>query len=410
MTRRLTTKLGLGFAILVWQPLFSIVYDTRFFPMLWHPYVTVDDRPSHLAAGVFFATARAAHGDFDKEMSIPTLNGKYDQIDIVKALKTVGKPAVLPVPFQGVAELPWLVGQKLNAQGVQLSYHQAIGHAFSCGFYWDFMNLDSWQNFELDAEHYGQRWTSDELLQLDQSRRVMHEELGLCGNSAHQVGVGDLDIYIRVGGQREYELKCRTLSGGARLGVLIPTGVDEEVNLPASLPFGLRHAGVYGALDFEIEVKEDWKGGMLLYLDKRFARTLCRRMPVGCEPRIFGPVVGPARIDPGVTFAWAPYASLENIRDGFGARIQYTLIHHDTDSWYDARNGGVPVNLLRVSELSTWSSEYVTVCAFYDFGKMRVCRGFQPIISLNWDIPVSLLVGQNFCKTNIITLGIEWNF
>lgn len=412
MATRYTTKIGCMLALLVSNPLFSIMYDSRFFPMLWHPYVTVEDRLSHAALGGFFVTATSARGEMDKEFGIPALYGNYDQIAIAKALKAIGKPAVLPAAFQDSLELPWLLDGKVQGQGVTFSYQQQIGCFFSCGFYWYLMNLNSWQDYQLEPDKYT-NYSPEERLALDQSRRVMHEELGLCGNYAHQVGMGDLDLYVRIGGQRTYELKCRTLAGGVRFGALLPTGKQEEACLPASFSFaGQGNFGIYGAADFEIEVKEDWKGGMLLYLDKRFSRTMQRRMPVGCEPRIFGPIVGCATIDPGVTFAWSPYASLENIRDGFGARVQYTIIHHDTDFWYDARgvNCAVPVNLEKVSQLSQWSSEYLTLNAFYDFGKMMVVRSFQPIVTLNWDIPVSWLVGENFCNTNIISLGIEWNF
>jgi uncharacterized membrane protein (UPF0136 family) len=134
-------------------------------------------------------------------------------------------------------------------------------------------------------------------------------------------------------------------------------------------------------------------------------------MPINKEPYVFGGVVGPARVNPGVTFAFSSYLSFENLRKGLGARVQYTAEVHACDSWTDMRtNKTVPVNLVNVIELSGWAADYMTLNVFYDFGKVKVKRGFDPIVTFAWDIPVSLLVGRSVVRMNKISLGVEFNF
>ena len=193
---------------------------------------------------------------------------------------------------------------------------------------------------------------------------------------------------------------------------MFPTGERRNINNPASVPFGGDgYYGIYGALEAEFELKEDWKVGWLLQLSKRFKRTLAQRMPVGQEPYIYGPIVGPASINPGFTFIMSPYVSFENLREGLGARVQYTLELHTKDCWQDKRvNPTIPVNLDNVIRLSTWGADYITLTVFYDFGKVKVIRGLEPIVSFAWDWPVSFLESKGNCKTNKIALGIECNF
>ncbi len=193
-----------------------------------------------------------------------------------------------------------------------------------------------------------------EKVELDDIRRQMNELLGLQSPNANQIGMGDFLMYVRCGREWEYIYKFRHIQAAVRLGAMLPSGVCADVNSPASVPFGGNgHYGIFGAADGELELKEDWKLGALVWVGKRFARTCLHRMPVGKEPAIFGPIVGPARVSPGVYFVFSPYASFENLRDGLGMRVRYTLVLHDEDSWCDARaDQTVPVNLATIEKLS----------------------------------------------------------
>jgi len=210
----------------------------------------------------------------------------------------------------------------------------------------------------------------------------------------------------------EYTLKFRRIDAGLSLGILMPTGVTQELNNPASVPFGGNgHWGFYVSADALLELREDIKTGVLLRVSKRIANTKVRRMPAAGEPQIFGTVVGPARVNPGSTFIFSPYFALENLRKGLGISVYYTLTSHREDKWTDKRpDQTVPVELNQVNDLSSWGSDYVTLNVFYDFGKEKVQRSVDPIISFRWDIPASLFVTKRVVRTHVVALGIEFAF
>ena len=125
-------------------------------------------------------------------------------------------------------------------------------------------------------------------------------------------------------------------------------------------------------------------------------------------------VVGPLEVDPGWTFVFNPYASFEGLREGFGLKAQYTLVSHLKDSFCDKRSDEekkrIRTVLEPVRERSSWGMEYVTLGAFYDFGKVKDCPCIYPKISAYWDIPVTWLVAKRASKTNCVSLMVEVDF
>jgi hypothetical protein len=189
--------------------------------------------------------------------------------------------------------------------------------------------------------------------------------------------------------------------------------VRQNINVPASIPFGGNGFwGMYGDFDGIFELKEDLKAGLILRFQKRITRTLCQRLSVGGEPYIFGVTTGEVEIEPGVTIAFSPYVILENLRSGFGLSLQYNLTWHNQDDWYDKRpnKAELPVLIKQAVELSSWGADYVTLNAFYDFGKPKLFRSFDPIASLRWDIPANFFVSSRSVKTTRVSLGVEFAF
>jgi len=387
-----------------------MVFDNRFIPLLWRPFVTVEDRSSHVRFEFFAITGKRAYDEHKDEMLLPAIYGKYDQGDLARAFVDVGCPNPLKSEWQG-ASIPWRISGKLQGQGFTFAYHQAITDWFSFGLDTFVMRLESWSEFFLEMDKISLRLQSGDLLELDEVRRAMHRQMGLCGDHAHHTGIGDIDFYFRFGHSWDYMLKFRHIDAGLRLGVIFPAASKRDECYPASIPFGgERQLGIYGAVDAEFELKEDWKAGLFFWLGKRFASTQSRRLPVRCEPQPYGVCIGRARIEPGLTFAFSPYLSLENLRDGFGLRGQYTLCFHGQDHWQAILPSCNTVKLEKVNELSEWGSDYFSVSAFYDFGKICIERSWYPIVTLTWDIPTAVFVANRSAKTQQITLGVEWNF
>jgi len=396
----------------------SMIYDNRFFPFIKPPYISVKDNYSYADIDCFITTARSAWGENDENIGIPELFGFFDEHQLAAAIEKTGKPNPLIEAFPTdidilLMELPWKMNGKIQAQGMSFGMRKTIWKDWlSIGFSWLFMRVDSGQTFAslINEQAIHSQTTID---QLDALRKSMEHEIGITCAHSSQVGMGDLDAYLRIGNIWDYVLKCRRIQAGLSVGALVATGEPKIINEPASVPFGGNgHSGFYASIDAEFELKEDFKVGLLLRGSKRLARTCIHRMPACKEPSIFGAVVGRARVNPGPTAVFAPYAMFENLRDGFGALVQFTLTNHFSDHWHDERpdKSTVPANTEILEKLSDWRSSYVTMYGFYDFGKMKVKRNFDPIFTVQWDIPVTVCDAHASVKTQKITLGFEFNF
>lgn len=399
----------------------AMVFDNRYIPLIQYPYITVPDRDSHLTGDFFVTTAGEGADDRERSIGIAELSGPFDQAQMAYSFVLAGMPDPLPVGLTE-AELPWTLRGKLQTQGFAFSWQQELVPHFSVGFLTLAMRSNSYIDFYFNRP-YNSSLTDENVFMLDNVRRQMFATLGLACNHVKQGGMGDCELYARWADYYDYCLKLRSLRYGLRAGTLIPTGVKREIFKPASIPFGGNgHWGIYGSFDAEIELKEDWKVGLLLRGSKRFTRTSDQRMPVLhpvvatgeaniSEPDIFGVVVGPARVNPGFTQVFYLYGQWEGIREGLGIRVQYTLMNHWKDHWTDERvNTTIPVNLKQVEEHSGWASEYITLSAFYDFDKTSNERCARPIVRAAWDIPFTILVGHRFVHSYKVSLGLEFNF
>ncbi len=410
-TKRL--YIGLFIGVFVSHLATAMVFDNRFIPLLQRPRLTVDGTRSEFSPKLFVTTADKSLNEHQQDIGIGELFGDFDQVELAKAIELTGQRNPLPSEFQGVlAKLPWSVSGKRQSQGVAFVWHQSIIEWLSTGFSWLFMRVESRHEFKLDASSTEPRIVlkvGDALL-LEDNRRDMFGLIGVCDGNTDQFGFGDIDWYLRFGNMWEYALRFRRIDAGFRLGALIPTGVKREEDRPASIPFGGNgHWGIYAAIDAMFELKEDWKAGLLLRVNKRFSKTLNHRMPTGKEPQIFGSVIGLACVNPGATAIVSPYFLLENLRKGLSLGLNLTLTWHFQDSWTDLRGcPTVPVKLENVEKQSEWSSEYFTFNVLYDFGKVKIKREFNPIITFRWDIPSTLFVASRVDRTNRITIGLDF--
>ncbi len=392
-------------------PCFSMVFDNRFFPLFERPYFSVEGTRSSFAVDVMFATASKAFDARQNEIGLPELHGPFDQAELARAFVAAGCPNPLRSEWQGAGSIPWKLEGRRQMQGIAFTWRQSIIDWLWVGFSWAFMRVNSRHEFFRVREANFILGPGDEL-ELDQARRTMFSDLGLCEGNTAQLGFCDIDAYLRFGNVWEYLLKFRKIDAGVSLGLLVPTGVTREVGRPASVPFGGDgHWGVYGEADALFELREDLKTGFLVRVSKRFSRTTNRRMPAASEPHIFGVICGQAKVNPGVTIVFSPFILLENLRQGFGIGVYYTLTSHQKDSWTDMRkNKTVPVKLENVERLSKWASDYFTLNIFYDFGKVKILREFDPIVSFRWDVPTNFFVASRVSKTHKVSLGIEFAF
>ena len=412
-------KRNLAFLIMVTSMVssaYAMVYDNRFFPLYARTNSRTCLKPSNISGDLFIMTANDASLDNDDSIGIPEIFGKYFQNKLANAIEelTGTNPLASSGDFAQLASLDilWNMKGKLEAQGVALAYNQYLTDNVSFGFNFFAMHVFSSIKFEL-AEPSVLSLTFDQVNSLDTLRRSMQQSVGLQAPKSSRAGFSDIDLYFRFGNIWEYTYKLRRVDAGLRVGAMIPTGLTREIDNPASVPFGGNgHWGVYGALDLEIELKEDWKVGLFARASKRFEKKKKDRIMLAGEQPLFGALVGDVTNDPGLNLVVAPYIRIEDIRDGLGMQVKYTYVNHFDDLVADARFGSKmpPAQFGPLNEVTDWSSEYLTLNIFYDFSRVRMGQCYAPIFSFMWDIPIQFLGVSRVSKTNRVSLGVIFSF
>ena len=390
------------------QLVYAEIYDNRFIPLFLPQQFFVEDLPSSYEFDFVAITASEAFARDEKTVGIPELFGIFDLNTLATSLLEITGKSPLRSDLLG-RELPFAVNGRIQGEGFAMRYYQSLGKHFAFGAELLFLKTNSRQTFELDLEKVRNLKPGD-FNEIERSRRIAFEEIGLIQNNSAQHGIGDIDLFVRGGNVWDYTLKCRKIWAGLSIGGYIPTGVKTVLCNAASIPYGGNgFGGMYVKGDALFELKEDIKVGFLLQISKRFARTTLARMPmVASEPYIFGPIIGKAHINPGPTLAFSPYFVLENMRGGLGVGIHYTLTSHWRDTWCDrSKDPQFPVDLSQVIKTSKWGSDYFTIDIFYDFGKQKTKHPIDPILFFRWDVPAMLFVSHNVAKTNKVSLGVE---
>lgn len=416
----------------------GMVFDNQFMPLIQKPYMYIAEKPYHMSTDLFFMTAKEAFLTDGDLGGIPAIYGQFDQAVMAKGFVAFGLPNPLPIEFQDVSKIPWHLRGKFQVEGFGFRGLFGITKHWGIGFDWAMMRINSSIVYALNATDMSGTVSLAEAEELDETRRAMFNMVGLsCGHSS-AMGMGDLDFYMRFDWTREYILKMRTINVGLRIGGLLPAGATRDINNPASIPFGGNgFYGVYVAADGEFEIREDWKLGFMARISKRFARCRTVRFPLVTPELIsvqstaengdmiarqevvnkvwsplFGIARGTARVDPGFSGAFYPYFRIENMREGLGMGIQYTVMGHAQDKTTDPRVFGLPTDkeIISGDYRSSWVMEDVSFNVFYDFGKVDSCHRFAPIVEFNWDLPVQWIVAREVPKTHKISLGIEFAF
>jgi len=422
-----STKTFLIFILFSCTPVLSMICDNRYFPFFPVIHTRIEGKQSWFSFNPFFMTSDSAYDWNESEVQIPALWREYNQKKLAIALDLVGLPNPYPAPFRRANPI-WNIEQKIHSQGVGLTFEKRLFSPLSLGFSWLFMHVNSRQLFCLESVKDIQ--LPGHLEELEDARLAMHRSLGLCEAYSSRGGMGDFDCYLRIGDIWDYPYRLRRLDAGVTLGLILPAGKKRDVYSPTTVPFGGDgHWGAYVRADAELELKEDLKTGFIARLGKRFQKTRCMRLPVAGEHPMFGALVTPVSVCPGISAMFTAYGSVENLRAGLGLRVGLNLSLQERPDWFDLRSCAekekLPVvfsdkdcciedqgtsDFHRIADLDGWKSDYLFVNVFYDFGKTAPDRGYKPIITFSWDIPYLFWASENNVRTHRISLGIEVNF
>jgi len=401
------------FCTIVVNSVFCTIIDNRYFPTFERVFSRSVGRPSRAGGDIFFMTAKHALNRSHEKFGLPEIYGCFDQVVLGRALEKLGKTNPLRADLQRAAAIPWRMEGKIQAEGFEFLLDQSLNDYFSWGFSTGFMQVNSSISFTLlPAVADILKLNTGGLLRVDKDRREMFEELALEAPQWGAAQLIDSEVFLRVGKIWDYQFKTRRIDLNAQIGCLVPTGQKRDENNPASIPFsGDGHWGISGALALDFELKEDLSFGICAFTNKRFSATRERRMPILTEPRIFGAILGCARITPGFTVGFSPYLVIEGLRDGLGCYARYFYAHHLCDVWEDMRlNKSIAVHLDDVQETSRWVSEYFSFNIFYDFGKTEDEPRNVPRASVVVDIPVNFLGASLSSRTYRVSVGFEVYF
>lgn len=397
----------------------AMVYDNRFFPLYLKYPIRRPWQCNYFQLQPFFMRADEAQGISDK-IAMPNIFGHYDLINIANALLISSRVNQNPLrsDLRSLTSIPFNSDGRLDSQGLAAFGEFALNPFLSIGFSSLFMHVNSRNLFFLDNANnaIGQRQFLFNL------RENLNNKLGLTPAIFSKTMFGDIDLYLRFGSWWPYCFKFRAIDLGLKVGVLIPSSDELNINNPAAIPSGSKHWGMYLTFENQYEVKEDWFFNLMLRASKRFSKTEHLRIPIAREPINYGAFIAPINVNPGWTFAFSPRATFEGIRSGLGCSVWYTLVSHLHDSFSRPENLLLPnvdkqtSNLLltegidRLTEFSSWGTEHVTVSVFYDFARLRDCPKYFPRLSFHWDIPVNWLVSKRAPLTNGISLTLDIDF
>lgn len=409
-----------------------MLFDNRWFFIFRQPITRFTCQPLHLTPVAFVMTADSAIDDISRETTIPTLFGKYNQVQIANSLVEAGVTPVnlIPPDLRSRSDIGWTIESQLEAQGAALRTSYTLYDKFEIGA--GIYVIHARQGYEFHLDNI-EAYTAGEQRQLFESNREIKKALGLVPGQWNETSFGDPYVYARLGNIWDYTLKFRRIDAGVSIGIMPPLAIGRQLNNPASLPLGGNgFFGVFGEIDAQFELKEDWIAGFDLIGLQRLPKERCERLPFysrvnqpfsrihqedgytenfpgafyNTEPINYGVVIAETYIKPGFTIYFAPYFALERIRDGLGIRFIYHLIRHEQDfiSTY------APVNFEQVEALSNWGADYISANLIYDFGYYKENREGSPVLSLSWDAPINLITAKRSSRTQVISLTLEVAF
>ncbi len=424
---------------------------SRYFPFLERPAEYVIKGKSHVSPSLFYIKADTAFARGGGNTGVPELYGKYDLRDVIASLEKVqGAAFVNPIEEEKGPGDAWIdksikfrVNGKVKALGLILNYEQAFRirgqnlrwKGLSFGLSVPLMHVNTSDNFlfvEKDSDFQVQNLLDGELDQLNRIRRKTHDELGIQGGDWIKSGVGDIDLHAGLNYNWDYKWLMRNIDLNFRLGTTIPTGANYDIDYPSSVSFmGNGHWSLYFDILPELELKQDWKIGLMLGAIYQFNNTRNLRLPVYQEPALFSALISNVKTDPGFSVKFSPYFTAENLTDGVDFHLRYTYLRHNNDKLIDSRanptvksylnqeigtqmwegkeltQDDISNNISGKENLTRWRMNYVTLELVYDSREAGNDWILDPKVFLTYDYQFS---GNGSCKTHQLTLGIQANF
>lgn len=402
-------------------------FDSRFFPIYPRSFERTLDKPSSFYLAPVFVRARHARlpykeGGLQELYKYTTSGGVisgYNLYDVDQALAAAGQiNSQFPSEYYSIANLFFAADTSINAEGFQVAAEVAVNDYVSFGFVGSVLHTASSFNFALTGDAKSALGIKDPNTTLQGLERDVqngylntYNMLGLQAPEWSDTGIGNTDVYMRLGKRSMYAFKFRRIDGGARFGLVTPTSAKRNYNNPASISFGAETLGFFAMPELELELKQDWIFGLWLRFEGHLSKTMFARAPIRNEPLNYGVATGQFLIKPGFTYGFSPYAKISDFVDGLGLQAQYVYVHHAQDSWQAQQivNNLVP-ETTEIERLSTWTDSHLGVTLLVDLNKTRLGFTRAPELSLEVLVPVGILSPRYVAKSLKISLATEFSF
>ena len=395
---------------------YTMIFDNRYFPLFQRPLTRHSKRLSDFFVQADFISSSQAYDNEEKVIPLFQIDGAYDQIQLLKSVlkayptKAFAGDFIRSDMLVHTSAIPWDQNGRIDTQLINVRYSQALTHYIIVGVDTLFAHINSHKKARLD--HKKITVSPGDFEEILKGDAQLHSFLKLSSAQYDTLSWGDTDISLRLGNRWEYKAKFKAIDAGFTFGVIAPTARSRSIFNPASIPLGGNgHWGLYGSLDADFNLKEDWRAILLLRVQKRLPKTSVQRIPVGLEPLSYGALLAPTRVNPGFTFIVMPTVILDGLRDNFGIQVAYTLVVHRQDCWADQRHDKSIEGLFnRAEHFSAWGSEYVTIGLNYDYSRDLECPRVANRAGLLVDIPLNYAVAKQSVKNIRISLSMESNF
>lgn len=426
----------IALSISILSPLSASHNVSRYFPFLEKPEEVLTKGCSYVSPTFFITSAATAFKHDGGNTGIPELWGNYDLKDVIASVAAVNGATYNPFNTEpgytdwNKKSVKFFIDGKVKSRGLMLNIEQNIFNtAFAVGVTLPVMHVNTSNHFAfnaVDSHSTVANATEQEVEMLDRVRRKVHTDLGLYGGDWAKTGIGDLDVHARWRISWDHVFKMRAIECVLQAGALIPIGTKGDKDYPSSVPFmGNGHWGVYGDALVELELKQNWKLGLLVGVIHQMSNTNKRRISYYNEPVQFSMLRGDVEIDPGMTWKVSPYFILENLTDGLHFQLRYTYIQHREDLWSDKRSdktvksylenaaddSSTRCNLVAIraskNDLTEWEQQYLTGQLCYNSKDAMKKWIFEPNFYLAYDYPFS---GKKICKTHQVSIGAHLHF
>jgi len=216
MNRFQFKKLFILFLLLTSAIEISAMIDNRFLPLYRPEYTRYPCKRSVLSSNVFFLFSMGGRSFDECNVNVPEIFGKYDLINISKALEATGSldPArnvrnPLSPQWQSLTRIPWELEGSIEGAGWWYGYEQAFND-FSLGISLYALKVIAKQSVILPESTITEmRLNKGGETQLRQEQLQANKLLGIESLQFNKSGFADVDLYARYGIVKEYTHKFK---------------------------------------------------------------------------------------------------------------------------------------------------------------------------------------------------------